>query len=87
MAAAGDVAARSIASDSSNRNAASADSAATGSDAIRIERQTAASSIQAGSSRNRTTPAPTKLHRARAPFAPSISSWMQTGRPAQGCQA
>ena len=74
MAAAGGAAARPIASDNSNRNAASADSAATGSGAVRTERQITVSSIQIGSSRSRTRLAPTRLHRARAPFVPSISS-------------
>ena len=88
MAAPGrDAAAFAIASDSRTRSATSAGSAATGSDARRVERQTEASSIQGGISRSRAVPAPTGLHRAQAPVARSITSRTWTNRPAHGCQA
>jgi hypothetical protein len=52
---------RATVSDSSDRNAASADSAATGSAVARVDRQAAASSIQTGSSWRRKTGTPTRL--------------------------
>ena len=65
MAAPGRTAAAfSIACDSRARSATSADSAATGSGAHHVARQTDASSIQVGISRSRAVPAPAGLHRA-----------------------
>ena len=88
MAAPGrDAAAFAIASDSRTRSATSADSAATGSGAHHVARQTDASSIQVGISRCRTTSAPTGLHRAQVPVARPITSWIRTSCPAHGCQA
>ena len=88
MAAPGRAAAAfSIASDSRARSATSADSAATGSGARHVARQTDASSIQVGISRSRATSAPTRPHRAQAPASRSITSWTWTKRPAHGCQA
>ena len=88
MAAPGRAAAAfSIASDSRARSATSADSAATGSGARHVARQTDASSIQVGISRCRATSAPTGLHRAQVPVARPITSWIRTSCPAHGCQA
>ena len=88
MAAPGrDAAAFAIASDSRTRSATSADSAATGSGARHVARQTDASSIQVGISRCRTTSAPTGLHRTQVPVARPITSWTRTSCPAHGCPA
>jgi hypothetical protein len=88
MAAPGrDAAAFAIASDSRARSATSADSAATGSGAHHVARQTDASSIQVGISRRRTKPAPARLQRAQLPVAFSITSWARTDRPFHGCHA
>ena len=88
MAAPGrDAAAFAIASDSRTRSATRADSAATGSGARHVARQTDASSIQVGISRCRTTSAPTGLHRAQVPVARPITSWTRTSCPAHGCPA
>jgi hypothetical protein len=69
----GAAAAALIASESRVRNAIKADSAATGSDTLRIEQQADASSIQVGIRHGRATSTPTGLHRAQVPLGHSIT--------------
>lgn len=76
-----------VASESFTHNATRADSAAIGSGARHVPRQAAASSIQVGISRSRTTLVPAGLQHAQDPVARSTTSCSQTGCLAHGCHA
>ena len=69
----------------SDRNAASASSAANGCDLARVARQTVSSSIQSGMSWVRTMGSTARLQRASVPVIFSMSWWTCTARPTHGC--
>jgi hypothetical protein len=69
----------------SDRNAASASSAANGCDIARVARQTVSSSIQSGMSWVRTMGSTARLQRARGPAVFSMIWWTRTACPTHGC--